>query len=106
MRESRMEGKEGRERRQEKDVERKGPELGADEGCQGQSRPTLGVMSCVMQNSRCCRMLSMVWYGCCLVVRRYFCMARAMEAKMAWAASRGSITSLGFFCSSSCSRLM
>lgn len=56
---------------------------------------TLGVMLCVMQNCRCVRMLSMLWKGCWRVVLRYFCMARAMGAKMAWAASRGSITSLG-----------
>lgn len=56
---------------------------------------TLGVMLCVMQNCRCVRMLSMLWKDCCRVVLRYFCMALAMGAKMAWAASRGSITSLG-----------
>lgn len=56
---------------------------------------TLGVMLCVMQNCRCVRMLSMLWKACCRVVLRYFCMARAIGAKMACAASRGSITSLG-----------
>ena len=55
----------------------------------------MGLMLCVMQNCRWLRMLSMLWKGCCRVVRRYFCMARAMGAKMAWAASRGSITSRG-----------
>lgn len=68
---------------------------------------TFGVMLFVMQKARCCWMLSMLWQCCCFVVRRYFCRARAMEGKMAWAASRGSITSPGvFFCSSSCIRLM
>lgn len=56
---------------------------------------TFGVMLCVMQNCRCVRMLSMLWKPCCRVVRRYFCMARAIGAKMAWAASRGSMTSRG-----------
>lgn len=68
---------------------------------------TLGVMLFVMQKARCCWMLSMLWQCCCFVVLRYFCRARAMEGKMAWAASRGSITSPGvFFCSSSCIRLI
>lgn len=68
---------------------------------------TLGVMLLVMQKARCCWMLSMLWQCCCLVVLRYFCRARAMDGKMACAASRGSITSPGaFFCSSSCMRLM
>lgn len=44
---------------------------------------TLGVMLCVMQNCSWLTMLSMLWYDCCLVARRYFCMARAMGAKMA-----------------------
>lgn len=61
----------------------------------------------VIQKARCCWMLSMLWQCCCFVVLRYFCRARAMEGKMAWAASRGSITSPGvFFCSSSCIRLI
>lgn len=69
--------------------------------------PTLGVMLFVMQKARCCWMLSMLWQCCCFVVLRYFCRARAMEGKMAWAASRGSITSPGvFFWSSSCIRLI
>lgn len=68
---------------------------------------TFGVMLFVIQKARCCWMLSMLWQCCCFVVRRYFCRARAMEGKMAWAASRGSITSPGvFFCSSSCIRLI
>lgn len=72
---------------------------------------TFGVMLCVMQNCRWLMMLSMVWYDCCLVARRYFCMARAMGAKMAWAASLGSISSRGCLgedvtASSSCWRLM
>ena len=68
---------------------------------------TLGVMLLVMQKARCCWMLSMLWQCCCLVVLRYFCRARAMDGKMACAASRGSITSPGaFFCSSSCRRLI
>lgn len=37
----------------------------------------------------------MLWKACCLVVLRYFCMARAMGANMACAASRGSMISLG-----------
>ena len=64
-------------------------------------RRTFGVMLWVMQKARCCRMLSMLWEFCCRVVRRYFCRARAMEGKMAWAASLGSITSPGAFCCSS-----
>lgn len=40
-------------------------------------------MLCVMQNCRCVRMLSMLWKACCRVVLRYFCMARAIGAKMA-----------------------
>lgn len=68
---------------------------------------TLGVMLLVMQKARCCWMLSILWQCCCLVVLRYFCRARAMDGKMACAASRGSITSPGaFFCSSSCMRLI
>lgn len=45
MRERGMEGTEGGERIREKEVERKGPELGKEEGCRGQNGPTLGVMS-------------------------------------------------------------
>lgn len=60
-----------------------------------ETRFTFGVMLCVMQNCRCVRMLSMLWKPCCRVVRRYFCMARAIGAKMACAASRGSMTSRG-----------
>lgn len=56
---------------------------------------TFGVMLCVMQNCRCVRMLSMLWKACCRVVLRYFCIARAMGANIAWAASRGSMISLG-----------
>lgn len=68
---------------------------------------TFGVMLCVIQKARCCWMLSMLWQCCCRVVRRYFCSARAIDGKMACAASRGSITSPGdFFCSSSCTRRM
>lgn len=52
-------------------------------------------MLCVMQNCRCVRMLSMLWKACWRVVLRYFCMARAMGANMACAASRGSMISLG-----------
>lgn len=56
---------------------------------------TFGVMLCVMQNWRCVRMLSMLWKACCRVVLRYFCMARAIGANMACAASRGSMISRG-----------
>lgn len=45
----------------QKDVEKKGARTGEGGRRWELSRPTLGVMSCVMQNSRCCRMLSMVW---------------------------------------------
>lgn len=62
---------------------------------------TFGVMLLVMQKDKCCKMLSMLWYCCWRVVRRYFCRALAMEGKIAWAASRGSIISPGAFCCSS-----
>lgn len=39
----------------------------------------------------------MLWKACCRVVLRYFCMARAIGANMACAASLGSMISLGCF---------
>ena len=51
------------------------------------SRKALGDMSYMMLVARCCRMVSMVWRGCCLVILRYFCRGRAIEGNMDWAAS-------------------
>ncbi|TNN53520.1 hypothetical protein EYF80_036293 [Liparis tanakae] len=51
--------------------------------------------------ARCFWMLSMLWQCCLLVVRRYFCRARAMEGNIARAASRTSMMSDGVARSSS-----
>lgn len=53
------------------------------------------------QKARCFWILSILWQCCLLVVRRYFCSARAMEGNIARAASRTSIMSDGVACSSS-----
>ena len=55
-----MEVGEGSERIRERKQKGRGQSQGERKDV-GAGGPTLGVMSCVMQNSRCCRMLSMVW---------------------------------------------
>lgn len=62
---------------------------------------TFGLMLLMRQKARCFWMLSMVWQCCLLVVRRYFCRARAMEGNTAKAASCTSMMSDGVACSSS-----
>ena len=53
------------------------------------------LMSWLKQMAKCCRIDSTVWRGCWRVTRKYFCSGRAIDGKMAWAASYGSIGTAG-----------
>ena len=59
------------------------------------STKALALRSWLRQMARCCRIDSTVCLGCWRVMRKYFCRGRAIDGKMACAASYGSIGTAG-----------